>query len=69
MHLESRRILGESATDVAESAELFNHRIGITNTALDWTNDELRAAQQRNTEIAPLLKWKETMQDDSEMMC
>ena len=32
---ESRRILGESTTDVIESAELFNHRIGVTNTALD----------------------------------
>ena len=35
VELGSIRILGESATIVAESAELFNHRIGITDTALD----------------------------------
>ena len=49
-----------------ESAEQFNHRIGITDTALDWTKDGLREAQQRDTEIVPLLKWKETMQDGPE---
>ena len=59
-HLGSRRILGESATDATESAELFNHRICITDTVLDWTKDGLREAQQRDTEAAPLLKWKKT---------
>ena len=56
----------ESATDLTESAELLNNRIGIANTALDWTKDGLKEAQQRDTEIAPLLKWKETMQDGPE---
>ena len=60
------KILAEPATDVARLAELFNHRIGITNTVLDWTKDGLREAQQRDTDIAPLLKWKETMQDSPE---
>ena len=59
---ESRKILAESATDVAKLAELFNHRISITNTALDSTKNGLREAQRRGTEKAPLLKWKETMQ-------
>ena len=53
---ESRNILAEPVTDVARLAELFHHRIGITNTALDWTKDGLWEAQQRDTEIAPLLK-------------
>ena len=44
VELGSRRILGESATDVANSAELFNHRIGIADTALDWTRDGLSKA-------------------------
>ena len=57
---ESKKILAEPATDVARLAELFNHRICITNTALDWTKDGLREAQQRDTEIALLLKWNET---------
>ena len=39
--LESRRILAESAANVAKSAELFNHRIGITYTAPDCTKDGL----------------------------
>ena len=64
--LESGRILGESATNVVESAELFDQRICITDTALDWTKDGLREAQQCDTEIAPLLKWKETTQDGPE---
>ena len=51
---------------MAELAELFNHRIGVTNTALNWTKDRLREVQQRETEMAPLLKWKETMQDGPE---
>ena len=55
---KSRKILAEPATDVARLTELFNHRIGITNTALEWTKNGLREAQQRDTEIAPLLKWK-----------
>ena len=60
---ESGKILVEPATDVARLAGLFNHRIDITNTALDWTMDGLREAQQRDTEIAPLMEWKKTMQD------
>ena len=48
--LGSRRILGESATNVEESAELFNQRIGVMDTALDWIKDGLREAQQRDTE-------------------
>ena len=59
---ESRKIVADPATYVARLAELFTHWIGITNTALNWTKDGLREAQQRDTEIAPLLKWKETMQ-------
>ena len=51
---------------MARLAELFNHRVGITNTALDLTLDGLRVAQQRDTEIAPLMKWRETMQDSPE---
>ena len=66
VELGSRRILEESATDVAELAELFNHRIDIMDTALDWIKDGLREAQQRDSEIAPLLKWKETMRDGPE---
>ena len=31
---------------MARLAELFNHRIGITNTTLDWTKDGLREFQQ-----------------------
>ena len=54
--LGSRRIQTESATDSAKSAALFNHQIGITNTARNWTKDGLRKAQERDTEIAPLLK-------------
>ena len=56
----------EPATDVARLAELLCHRISITNTALDWTKNGLMDAQQRDTEIAPLMKWKETMQDSPE---
>ena len=39
--LESRSILAVSITDAAESAELFNHRIGMVNTVLGWTKDGL----------------------------
>ena len=63
---ESRKILAEPATDGVRLTELFSHRIGITITALDWTKDELREAQQRDTEISPLMKWKETIQDGLE---
>ena len=62
----SGKIIAEPATDVARLPELFNHGIGITNIALDWTEDGLREAKQRDTEIAPLMKWKEMMQDSPE---
>ena len=63
---EFRKIPAELATDVAMLAELFNHPIGITNTALDWTKDGLSKAQQCDIEIVPLIKWNETMQDGPE---
>ena len=45
---------------------MFNHRIEILGTVLDWTKDGLRKAQERNGELAPLSKWKETMPDGPE---
>ena len=41
----------------------------MVNTVLDWTKDGLRKAQERDTEIAPLLNWKEIMQGGPERMC
>ena len=57
MEKESGKILAKPTTDGPRLAELCNHRIGITNTALDWTKDVLREVQQHGTKIGSLMKW------------
>ena len=58
--------LGDPVTGVVKETELFKRRIGMVSTVLVWTKDGLRKAQKHYEEIAPLLRWKETMPDGPE---
>ena len=54
--LESERVIKELATDVAEVAELINHRIDMVNTVVNGTRDGLLRAQERDEENVSLLR-------------